>query len=78
MRRVLQWLQQPTSVAGISAVIGTGSAVALHQISVAQAIPLLAAAIVSIALPDNAGAKSEAESLARSIITASLQTPEKK
>jgi hypothetical protein len=78
MSRVLQWLQQPTSVAGISAVLGTGSALALHQISAAQAIPLLVAAIISIALPDNAGAKDEAESLARSLIATSVQTPEKK
>jgi hypothetical protein len=68
MKRVLAWLQQPTSVAGLSAISGTIAAVVLHQIDVAHAVPLLAAAIVSILLPDNAGARGAAEMLTRELV----------
>ncbi len=77
MQKVLQWLQQPSSVAGLSAIIGTGSALALHQIGLMQAAPLLAAAIVSIALPDNTAAKGAAEMLARELVSTMTKAQEK-
>ena len=69
MKQVLAWLKQPTSVAGVSAVVGIVSGLALHQINLAQAVPLLAGALVSIALPDNTDAKNAAELLARAAVT---------
>ncbi len=68
MDKVLLWLQQPTSVAGLSALVGTISALMLHQITLAQALPLLAGAAASIALPDNTAAPLQAEGLARAVV----------
>jgi hypothetical protein len=68
MKALVAWAQQPTSVAGLSAVFGTLSAVVLHQISWVQAAPLLAGAIVSIALPDNTVAKADAEALTETVL----------
>jgi hypothetical protein len=67
MNRILLWLQQPTSVAGVSALVGTVSALMLHQITLAQALPLLAGAAASIALPDNTAAPSQAAGLVRAV-----------
>ncbi len=77
MKKLLLWLQQPTSVAGISTVIGAAAALALHQIDLVQAAPLFAAAIASIVLPDNAGARNSAELLARSLVTKTTTTQDK-
>jgi hypothetical protein len=78
VNKILLWLQQPTSVAGISAIAGTISAVSLHQLTLAGAVPLIAAALVSIVLPDNTGAKAAAESLTRDLTTKILSSQEKK
>ena len=67
MQTMLAWLRQPTSVAGISALFGTMLALVTHQIGWAEAMPLIAGGLASIALPDNAGAKADATSLARAI-----------
>jgi hypothetical protein len=68
MKRFCAWVQQPTSVAGLAAVFGTLSAVLSHQISWAQAGPLLAGGIMSVALPDNSGAKTSVEAAAGAIV----------
>jgi hypothetical protein len=78
MRSVLLWLRQPTSVAGLSAIIGTGAALLLHQIDYAHAAPLIAGAAASIVLPDNAGARTSAEILARDFASAPSSRQEKK
>ncbi len=67
MSRLLAWLRQPTSVAGLSALCGTFLALLTHELTWAQATPLIAGALTSIILPDNAGAKANAESLAGAI-----------
>lgn len=72
MDRLLVWAQQPTSVAGLAALLGTFSAVMTHQLSWAQAFPVLAGALASIAMPDNTRAKGDAEALARDISTQGL------
>jgi hypothetical protein len=69
LKQILLWFQQPTSVAGLSAIVGAISAISLHQITLTEALPLIAAAIASIVLPDNAGAKASAEALARELAT---------
>ena len=68
MVRFYTWIQQPTSVAGIAAAFGTLSAVLSHQISWAQAGPLLAGAIMSVALPDNSGSRSTTEAAAGAFV----------
>jgi hypothetical protein len=77
MKALLLWLQQPTSVAGLSAIAGTLAALALHQIDAAHAAPLIAASIVSIVLPDNAGARSAADTLTRDLLTKFVSKQEK-
>lgn len=78
MKVLLAWAQQPTTVAGMSAVIGTISALILHQIGWGQAVPVLIGAAVSIALPDNGGAGSEARAFVATLITQFQQTKEGK
>ena len=68
MKALRAWVRQPTSVAGLSALFGTFSALILHQISWVQAAPLLVGALVSIALPDNTVAKADAEGLTENLI----------
>jgi hypothetical protein len=68
MNIVNAWMRQPTSVAGISGVIGTLFAIVLHQVSWAQAIPLLTGSLISILLPDNAAAKASAEGLSQDLV----------
>jgi hypothetical protein len=69
MAGLLLWLQQPTSVAGVSALVGTLFAMMTQQIAWPQAVPLLAGALVSIAIPDNTSAKGAAETLARDVVS---------
>ncbi len=62
------WARQPTTVAGTSAILGTVIAVLLRQISWWQAVPLLAGAVASVLLPDNSGARQQAEGLATGLL----------
>ena len=62
------WMQQPTTVAGVSALLGTFVALAMHQVTWAQAVPLLAGAAASAILPDNSGAKQQAQLLAGTMV----------
>ena len=62
------WLRQPTTVAGISASIGTAVALLLGQVTFVQAVPLFVGAAISAILPDNTGAKEEAQVIATSLI----------
>ena len=62
------WMQQPTTVAGVSALLGTFVALLMHQVTWVQAIPLLAGATVSTILPDNSSAKQQAQLLAGTMV----------
>jgi hypothetical protein len=53
MNALKAWLQQPTSVAGLATIFGTLSGFLTRQLSAGQAVPLIAAAMVSILIPDN-------------------------
>jgi hypothetical protein len=64
MKKLQQWLKQPTSVAGLAALLGTLSALLSHQLTWVQAGPLVLGAIASVALPDNSAIKSDAGSIA--------------
>jgi hypothetical protein len=63
------WARQPTTVAGFSAMLGTLCALLLHQVQWTQAVPLLVGAVTSMVLPDNVGAKQEAEALASEAVS---------
>ncbi len=69
MDKLRAWAQQPTSVAGFATIFGAVSALLTHQLSWTQAAPVLAGAIMSVALPDNAGARAGAEALAGEVVT---------
>jgi hypothetical protein len=69
MLKLRSWARQPTTVAGFSAMLGTLCALVLHQVPWTQAVPLLVGAITSMLLPDNAGAKQEAEALATEAVS---------
>jgi hypothetical protein len=68
MGKLSTWLRQPTTVAGISALLGTAMALALGQMSFAAAVPLLTGAAISIVLPDNSVAKQQAAAVAQEIV----------
>ncbi len=68
MGKLSAWLRQPTTVAGISALLGTAVAVVLGQMSFAAAIPLLTGAAVSMVLPDNSVARQQAATVAQEIV----------
>ncbi len=68
MGKLSTWLRQPTTVAGISALLGTAVAVLLGQMSLAAAVPLVAGAAVSMVLPDNSGARQQATTLAQEVV----------
>jgi hypothetical protein len=62
------WLRQPTTVAGLSTAVGTGVALALHQVGLQAAAPLLAGAAMGMILPDNTAARTAAVTLARDVV----------
>jgi hypothetical protein len=68
MAKLSTWLRQPTTVAGISALLGTLVAVLLGQVSLVAAVPLVAGAAVSMVLPDNTVARQQASTVAQEIV----------
>ena len=77
MDKIRLWAREPTSVAGFATILGTLTAMVSHQLSWAQAIPLLVGAVVSIALPDNTGARAGAVALASAVVTTICTEKEK-
>jgi hypothetical protein len=69
MQNLRAWARQPTTVAGFSALIAAISAVVLKQLSWAQAIPVVAGALMSMVLPDNTGAQQQASGLATELVS---------
>lgn len=74
MKSLADWARQPTTVAGLSAILGTFVALLLHQLSLGAALPLLAGGITSILLPDNSVAKQDAQSFARDVVADVITT----
>lgn len=70
MESLRAWARQPTTVAGLSAVVAAVAALVLHQVTWAQAVPVLAGAVMSIMLPDNTGAQLQARELAGTVVSA--------
>ncbi len=69
MQKLRHWAREPTSVAGFATILGTCTAMLSHQLTWAQAIPLMIGALVSIALPDNTGARAGAVALASALVS---------
>ena len=70
MNRLIGWVKQPTTVAGLSTLSGTAAAVLGAQMSWQSSLPLLVGSIVSIMLPDNSGAKVAIEHLVADAVQA--------
>ncbi len=68
MQELRIWVRQPTTVAGISALIATISALVLQQLTWPQAIPVLVGAAVSMLLPDDTGARQQAQQIAGELV----------
>ena len=77
MNKIRAWTREPTSVAGLATILGTFTAMLSHQLSWAQAIPLLVGAAVSLVLPDNTGARVSAVALAGAVVTTITTEKEK-
>jgi hypothetical protein len=70
LTQIVTWLRQPTSVAGISALLAVATGMASHQLTLAQGLPVLIGAVVSIVLPDNTAMKTDAIALSQDLIAA--------
>ncbi len=68
MQKLVLLARQPSTVAGISALCGTLAALVLHQLTLAQAIPLVVGSLASIILPDNSAARQAAQTLAQEVL----------
>ena len=77
MDKIRAWTREPTSVAGLATILGTFTAMLSHQLSWAQAIPLLVGAAVSLILPDNTRARAGAVALAGAVVTTITTEKEK-
>ena len=68
MEDLRAWLRQPTTIAGVSALIATLSALLIKQIAWPQAIPILVGSAVSMLLPDNTDARQQAQQIAGELV----------
>lgn len=73
MEDLRAWARQPTTIAGISAVIATLSALALSQLTWPQAVPVLVGAVTSMLLPDNTDVRRQAQQLASDVVSSLTQ-----
>lgn len=73
MENLRAWARQPTTIAGISAVIATLSALALSQLTWPQAVPVLVGAVTSMLLPDNTDVRRQAQQLASDVVSSLTQ-----
>jgi hypothetical protein len=61
---VANWLRQPSSVTGLSALMGAGAGVLGGQLTPTAAIPVLVFGAMAMLLPDNTAARQDARKLA--------------
>ena len=70
------YLRQPTSIAGMSAIVGTVMGLMSGSLTWQAAVPLIVGSLVAIALPENPDAKTATVALvADAIKTAEAVTP---
>lgn len=70
MKSLIAWSKQPTTITGLSTLLGTLAAIATGQLTVGGALPLLTGALVSIAMPDSGGARIAVERLVADAVSA--------
>ena len=64
------WVRQPTTVAGISTVAGTGMGILSGTVTWQAAVPIVLGGIVAMVLPDNSGARNSVERTAADAMVA--------
>jgi len=72
------WFKQPTTVAGISGLVGTLAGLATGGVSLSSAAPLAVSALVAMVLPDNTAAAKAAQATAAdalSVVSALTKKP---
>ncbi len=63
MKSLIAWSRQPTTVTAFATLAGTAAALATHQMTLANALPLIVGSMLGMAMPDNGGAKVAVENL---------------
>lgn len=61
---ILSWPPSTTTVSGVAILVGSVAAILMHQMTWPQAIPLFAAGVTAIVVPDNANAMAAVKKLA--------------
>jgi len=69
MNSFLTWFRQPTTVAGFSALIGTGMGVLTGSVTAPSAASLAVGALVAMLLPDNTAAAQASQVAAGDLVT---------
>ena len=70
LAKVVAFARQPSTVLGLSALVGTLTALATGQLTWQGAVPAAAAALAAIALPDNSGAQAAVRDAAAAAVAA--------
>ena len=70
LTKATAFLRQPSTVLGLSALLGTLTAVLTAQLTWQGAIPAIVGALAAIALPDDAGAQAALKDAAAAVIQA--------
>ncbi len=78
MKSLIAWSRQPTTVTAVATLAGTAAALATHQMTTANALPLIVGSLLGMAMPDNGGAKVAVQNLVTDAIRAEqlVMTPE--
>ncbi len=71
-----KFLGQPTTIAGLATLCGTGEAILTGHLTWQAAIPLAIGALVGIAIPDNTALAQDAEALAAAAVKTALDAHE--
>ncbi len=67
---ILAWLKQPTTIAGIAALVGDAVVVATGGVSWRVELPIAAGSLIAMALPDNTAAPGLLVKTLRDILAA--------
>ncbi len=76
-KRVLAWMNAPTSRAGEVAVLGAASAWLTGTVTWPQAVAAALAGVLLIALPDNSVARQDIEAIVQEVLAAATKEPPK-
>jgi hypothetical protein len=74
LKKILAWVQQPTTIAGLATFLGTIAAVLQHLVnpatgmSLTSALPVLLGGVVAMGLNDNTGKQAQAVQIATGVL----------